>query len=145
MRTSAIFVYSFCMTVSDEITLSIYRQAGILMHILHIQMPPPPSSLPVPFSQAFIHPILARFFWSSRPYSSLHWATSPYAYCNGTYTTNYQHDFTHLTTEPSGFVFIDYAGSGLVHLCGKMGRLASFVNSRCLGAKEDPWYVEGGR
>ena len=66
-----------------------------------------------------IHPLLARFFWAAGPREPLF--GSPYRYCNGTYI--YERDHSFFTTEPSdnlhSFIFIDFAGSGLVHLCGK--------------------------
>ena len=66
-----------------------------------------------------IHPLLARFFWAAGPRQPLF--GSPYRYCNGTYIYDRNHSF--FTTDSSdnlqSFVFIDFAGSGLVHLCGK--------------------------
>ncbi len=68
--------------------------------------------------KAFIHPSLARFFWSVDSSSrSLTW--SPFAYCNGTFTTTIEHEFSYHTEARSGFVFIDFGGSGIVHLCGE--------------------------
>ena len=72
-------------------------------------------------SQAFIHPSLARFFWSSSRSNPRTLTWSPYEYCNGTFTATRDHMFS---SQPGSlnlneYVFIDFAGSGLVHLCGE--------------------------
>ena len=79
-------------------------------------------SLSLSLSQAFIHPSLARFFWSAADTArspAMTW--SPYEFCNGTFTSTRAHIFSFF---PDGFdfgrfVFIDFAGSGLVHVCGE--------------------------
>ncbi|XP_064390496.1 ammonium transporter 2-like isoform X2 [Halichondria panicea] len=70
---------------------------------------------------AFIHPSLARFFWSSSNPQQPAW--SPYAPCNGTYTADREHTFSFYTedVELGDYIFFDFAGSGLVHVCGGMG------------------------
>lgn len=69
-------------------------------------------------SQAFIHPSLARFFWStsSTDHRGITW--SPYAYCNGTFTNTRNHEFSFREFAPGSYIFIDFSGSGIVHLCG---------------------------
>ncbi len=77
------------------------------------------SSDPFTLFQAFIHPVLARIFWStsSGDLGGITW--SPYAYCKGTFVADREHTFNNNDKELGGFIFIDFAGSGLVHVCGK--------------------------
>ena len=86
------------------------------------------------YMQAFIHPFLARIFWSTpiitgdilndtiRTPSESSW--SPYGYCNGTYVLDHNRHFVSLEPRESNIffdlTFIDFAGSGLVHVCGKL-------------------------
>ena len=88
-----------------------------------------PSLHPPTHTQAFIHPSLARFFWSAARSDppSLTW--SPYEYCNGTFTAAENHSFSFHQSDADleKFVFIDFAGSGLVHLCGKTFSVVSAV------------------
>ena len=81
--------------------------------------------------QAFIHPFLARLFWSTpiatavdnnTNYTINNW--SPYGYCSGTYVLERNHSFIKFADIVPGHdifnpTFIDFAGSGLVHVCGK--------------------------
>lgn len=80
--------------------------------------------------QGFIHPALARFFWAAgdrHPHFG-----SPYRFCNGTFVTNFNHTFE-ITDRPEdglgSYVFIDFAGSGLVHLCGKQKIVSAMLGS----------------
>ena len=81
--------------------------------------------------QAFIHPFLARLFWSTpivmgdvdtnTTYFVSNW--SPYGYCNGAYVLDRNHSFIEFDAIKSknaifDLTFIDFAGSGLVHACG---------------------------
>ena len=89
------------------------------------------STFPSPNLQAFIHPSLARFFWSAARSDPAAMTWSPYEYCNGTFTATSSHSFTFF---PSGtnlgdFVFIDFAGSGLVHLCGKRNLTMKYLTA----------------
>lgn len=72
-------------------------------------------------TQALIHPVLARFFWSSANPDPHRMIMSPYKYCNGTFVTKRDHGFSfhEEDTDLGNIVFLDFAGSGLVHLCGK--------------------------
>ena len=73
--------------------------------------------------QAVIHPFLARLFWSSAiPDLRGMMRLSPYRFCNGTFISTKEHEFNiwpENDTEIGELVFFDFAGSGLVHLCGK--------------------------
>ena len=87
---------------------------------------------PNQFMQAFIHPFLARLFWSTpivtgdvndnTTYTLSNW--SPYGYCSGTYVLDRNHTYIKFADVEPGhnifyLTFIDFAGSGLVHVCGK--------------------------
>ena len=47
---------------------------------------------------------------------------SPFRFCNGTRTVERDHRFNYYGADEDlgDFVFLDYAGSGVVHLCGKL-------------------------
>ena len=68
--------------------------------------------------QAFIHPGLAYFFWSSHKVTDLSSLFSPYQSCNGTFTSTINHEMTYTYGEVR-FAFYDLAGCGLVHVCGE--------------------------
>ena len=104
-----------CLLLRDDSKLQLLYPLNIFF--TSFSMPPSPSlSLP---HQAFIHPSLARFFWSVDPNGPSGWSWSPYAYCNGTFTSTITHEFRARDPNLPPFVFIDFAGSGIVHLCGK--------------------------
>ena len=65
--------------------------------------------------------MLARFFWAAGDREP-HFG-SPYRYCNGTYILDRNHNFDiteESTSQLGDYIFIDFAGSGLVHLCGEL-------------------------
>lgn len=68
--------------------------------------------------QAFIHPGLAHFFWSIRQISGVSAVFSPYQTCNGTLTSNLNHEMTY-QDHGRHLYFYDMAGCGLVHMCGE--------------------------
>ena len=113
---------------SPSHTHALSTQASTLLtHLLHSLTP---SSHTHTHTQAFIHPGLARFFWSSARSDPYGLTLSPYEYCNGTFTAAQNHSFSfHQSDNLGEFVFIDFAGSGLVHLCGKMCSVMSLYNS----------------
>ena len=90
--------------------------------------------------QAFIHPSLARIFWTSRSDPGP-FVWSPYETCNGTFTSNIDHRFTSLRSDDLGvqFVFFDFAGSGLVHVVGKS---ATVVCMHWVGLKYKPYAIQ---
>ena len=70
------------------------------------------------YLQAFIHPGLAYFFWSTHKVTDLSSLFSPYQSCNGTLTSTINHEMTYKSGRVS-FAFYDLAGCGLVHVCGE--------------------------
>ena len=106
MRAAAAFIYSFSMTVSGVQTMYIKATLYYNQNIFILK--------------AFIHPSLARIFWSSRSDPGP-FVWSPYETCNGTFTATVDHRFTSLVNKDLGveYVFFDFAGSGLVHVCGE--------------------------
>ena len=74
--------------------------------------------VPNVYLQAFIHPGLAYFFWSTHKVTDLSLLFSPYQSCNGTFTSTINHEMTYKSRGVS-FAFYDLAGCGLVHVCGE--------------------------
>ena len=58
--------------------------------------------------------------WSTGKNEEFMW--SPFRFCNGTRITERDHSFTNYTADEDfqEFIFFDFAGSGIVHLCGKL-------------------------
>ena len=79
--------------------------------------------------QAFIHPFLARLFWSSVKPDPRALIWSPYEYCNGTFSATKDHSFLSYPSDTNlgEIVFIDFAGAGLVHLCGEFLQLSCII------------------
>jgi hypothetical protein len=84
--------------------------------------------------QAFIHPSIARFFWSATSSDPRGITWSPYAYCNGTFTATKIHEFTFRDSALGDFIFIDFSGSGVVHLCGVFAILQFEFMTSCICA-----------
>ena len=80
--------------------------------------------------QAFIHPGLAYFFWSTHKVTDLSSLFSPYQSCNGTFTFTINHEMTYTYGEVP-FAFYDLAGCGLVHVCGEQSSNKDIYSSLC--------------
>ena len=67
-----------------------------------------------------MHPLIARMFWGVGIESRI--GFSPFQYCNGTARASLvsQHNYDYLTADSTypDIFFVDFAGSGVVHLLG---------------------------